>query len=109
VAHASHPAIHDVTPDDIEVTVIPDQQLCVGISGAGGALISGDIYIAGHSDRERLENLLAIAGRLRQASLDLIASMAANSDAQMHSTLGKPLDLPGAAPLHGTTVRVVAS
>jgi hypothetical protein len=109
VAHASHPSIHDVTPDDIEVTVLRDQQLAVCIHGAGGALTAGHVFVAGCSDRERLENLLAIAGRLRQATLDLIAQLndegAPSQRGDVHRAAGDPPAMPDAAPLHGTTTR----
>lgn len=109
MAHPAHPHIHDVAPDDIEVTVIRDQQLAVTLMGAGGAIVAADLFVAGHSDRERLENLLAIAGRLRQATLDLIAGLAGDDLTDVHHALGQPLNLPGAAPLHGTTTRAVTA
>ena len=74
MAHPTHPHIHDVAPDDIDVAIIRDQQLAVIINGAGGALTAGVIYVAGDTDRERIENLLGIAARLRGAALDLSAS-----------------------------------
>lgn len=100
------PGIHRVTPDDVSVMLIRDRHLSVGFLNEHGT-DAGVLYPDGDTDRERLENLLAIAQRMRQAALDLIADLQGDDVAEVHTALGRPLPLPDAAPLHGTTTTAV--
>lgn len=100
------PSIHDIEPDDVSVQLIRDRQVSVGFRDDRG-LDAGVLYLAGDTDRQRLENLLAIAARIRQATLDLIAELQGDDVAEVHTALGRPLPLPDAAPLHGTTATAV--
>lgn len=86
---ARHPAaqIHALTPDDISVTLIRDQQLSIGIADGYGS--AGNIWVHGDTDRERLGNLLAVAARLCTAALDLMAEVTAGHAQTMHSD-GRP-------------------
>jgi hypothetical protein len=102
VAHASNPHIHNLRPDDIEISRIADQQLAVVIYGADGAFVAGDLFIDGDSDRERLANLTEIGNRIRRAALEMTASLV-DGEPVLHSTGAAP-NLPDAAPLHGTQV-----
>lgn len=107
---ASPPApvsIHAVSPDDVLVKVLPGQ-LTVGFrENEASSYCAGHLYVAGSNERERLENLLGIAQRIRTATLDLIAQLTDDDVAQVHTALGTPPMLPVAAPLHGTTVTAV--
>ncbi len=108
MARSLKPSIHNVAPDDIEVRTYPDQAVVLGLLNAGpGSQVVADLYIAGDTDRERLENLLAIACRIRQGALDLIAQLATDDVTEVHTALGHPLPLPDAAPLTGQTVTAV--
>ena len=110
MAHRPPPSIHDIEPSDIDVVVIADQQLHVNFLQADSTLPAGSIHIAGNSDRERLNNLLEIAQRMRTAALDLLAALHNEPGASTYSATGAPPSFPEAAPLHGTTVtRVRAS
>lgn len=100
------PSIHDIEPDDVSVLLIRDRQVSVGFRDDRG-LDAGVLYLAGDTDRQRLENLLAIASRIRQATLDLIAELQGDDVAEVHTALGRPLPLP--EPLHGTQVARVAT
>lgn len=107
VASSNDPIIHDVAPDDVRVR-IGDDYLLVGFLRDGQTHVeAGRLYVAGVTDRQRLENLLAIAARIRQATLDLIADLQGDDVAEVHTALGRPLPLPDAAPLHGTTTTAV--
>ena len=94
------PSIHNIEPDDVSVKLIRDQ-VSVGFRDDRG-YDAGVLFIAGDTDRQRLANLLAIAARIRQATLDLIAELQGDDVAEVHTTLGRPLPLP--EPLHGTQV-----
>lgn len=108
VAHPIHPSIHNIKPDDVRVMLIRDRQVSVGFADTRNPVVdAGSIYVVGDTDRERLENLLAIAQRMRQAALDLIADLQGDDVAEVHTALGRPLPLPDAAPLHGTTTTAV--
>ena len=102
------PSIHNIEPDDVSVQLIRDRQVSVGFRADRG-LDAGVLFIAGDTDRQRLANLLAIAARIRQATLDLIAELQGDDVAEVHTALGRPLLLPDAAPLHGTQVARVAT
>lgn len=70
MAHPSNPGIHDIRPRDIDVRVVPGDQLNIGLLPDTGPRVSiATLFIAGDTDRERLENLLAISDRLRDAAL----------------------------------------
>lgn len=99
-------SIHNIEPDDVSVQLIRDRQVSVGFSDDRG-LDAGVLFIAGDTDRQRLANLLAIAARIRQATLDLIAELQGDDVAEVHTALGRPLPLP--EPLHGTQVARVAT
>ena len=99
------PSIHNIEPDDVSVQLIRDQ-VSVGFRDDRG-LDAGVLFIAGDTDRQRLANLLAIAARIRQATLDLIAELQGDDVAEVHTALGRPLPLP--EPLHGTQVARVAT
>lgn len=104
MASSNDPIIHDIKPDDVRVRA-GDDFLVVGFLRDGQTHVeAGRLYAAGVTDRERLENLLAIAARIRQATLDLIAELATDDVTEVHTALGRPVELPDAAPLHGTTV-----
>jgi hypothetical protein len=105
MAHSLSPSIHNIEPDDVSVQLIRDQ-VSVGFSDDRG-LDAGVLFIAGDTDRQRLANLLAIAARIRQATLDLIAELQGDDVAEVHTALGRPLPLP--EPLHGTQVARVAT
>lgn len=106
MANPSMPTIHEAAPDDVRVRIQSDSHLVVGFLEQGSqAFDAGQLYVAGGTDRERLENLLAIAGRIRQGTLDLIAELASDDVAEVHTALGQPPSMPDAAPLHGTTAR----
>ena len=108
VASSNDPIIHDVAPDDVRVRIGDDCYLLVGFLRDGQTHVeAGRLYVAGVTDRERLENLLAIAQRIRQAALDLIADLQGDDVAEVHTALGRPLPLPDAAPLHDTTATAV--
>lgn len=109
MAHRPPPSIHDICPEDIEVTVIADQQLGVNFLEPDSMVAAGSIHIAGASDRERLNNLLEIAQRMRTAALDLLAALHNDPGERSYRSTGEPASFPEAAPLHGTTVRPVAS
>lgn len=109
MAHPSVPSIHDIRPEDIEVTVVADQVLAVNFLETNATNVAGSIFVAGASDRERLNNLLEIAQRIRTATLDLLAALHNDPGASTYSATGAPPKLADAAPLHGTTVRRVAS
>lgn len=100
------PSIHNIEPDDVSVQLIRDRQVSVGFRDDRG-LDAGMLFIAGDTDRQRLANLLAIAARIRQATLDLIAELQGDDVAEVHTALGRPLPLP--EPLHGTQVARVAT
>lgn len=100
------PSIHNIEPDDVSVQLIRDRQVSVGFRDDRG-LDAGVLFIAGDTDRQRLANLLAIAARIRQATLDLIAELQGDDVAEVHTALGRPLPLP--EPLHGTQVARVAT
>jgi len=100
------PSIHNIEPDDVSVQLIRDRQVSVGFRHARG-YDAGALFIAGDTDRQRLANLLAIAARIRQATLDLIAEPQGDDVAEVHTALGRPLPLP--EPLHGTQVARVAT
>jgi len=100
------PSIHNIEPDDVSVQLIRDRQVSVGFRDDRG-LDAGALFIAGDTDRQRLANLLAIAARIRQATLDLIAELQGDDVAEVHTALGRPLPLP--EPLHGTQVARVAT
>lgn len=102
------PCIHNIEPDDVSVQLIRDRQVSVGFSDDRGR-DAGVLFIAGDTDRQRLANLLAIASRIRQATLDLIADLQGDDVAEVHTALGRPLPLPDAAPLHGTTTTAVTA
>lgn len=106
MAEPSTPSIHDIAPDDVSVRVIRDKQVSVAFEDDRFGT-AGHLFVAGDSDRERLENLLAIAQRIRQAALDLIADLQGDDVAEVHTALGRPSPLPDAAPLHGTTATAV--
>lgn len=106
MAHSLSPSIHNIEPDDVSVQLIRDRQVSVGFSDDRG-LDAGVLFIAGDTDRQRLANLLAIAARIRQATLDLIAELQGDDVAEVHTALGRPLPLP--EPLHGTQVARVAT
>lgn len=99
-------SIHNIEPDDVSVQLIRDRQVSVGFRDDRG-LDAGVLFIAGDTDRQRLANLLAIAARIRQATLDLIAELQGDDVAEVHTALGRPLPLP--EPLHGTQVARVAT
>ena len=105
MAHSLSPSIHNIEPDDVSVQLIRDQ-VSVGFRDDRG-LDAGVLFIAGDTDRQRLANLLAIAARIRQATLDLIAELQGDDVAEVHTALGRPLPLP--EPLHGTQVARVAT
>ena len=105
MAHSLSPSIHNIEPDDVSVQLIRDQ-VSVGFRDDRG-LDAGVLFIAGDTDRQRLKNLLAIAARIRQATLDLIAELQGDDVAEVHTALGRPLPLP--EPLHGTQVARVAT
>lgn len=98
------PSIHNIEPDDVSVQLIRDRQVSVGFRDDRG-YDAGVLFIAGDTDRQRLANLLAIAARIRQATLDLIAELQGDDVAEVHTALGRPLPLP--EPLHGTTTTAV--
>lgn len=100
------PSIHNIEPDDVSVMIVRDRQVSVGFRDDRG-LDAGVLFIAGDTDRQRLKNLLAIAARIRQATLDLIAELQGDDVAEVHTALGRPLPLP--EPLHGTQVARVAT
>ncbi len=100
------PSIHNIEPDDVSVQLIRDRQVSVGFRDDRG-YDAGVLFIAGDTDRQRLENLLAIAARIRQATLDLIAELQGDDVAEVHTALGRPLPLP--EPLHGTTTTAVTA
>lgn len=102
------PGIHDIKPDDVSVRLIRDRQVSVGFRDDRG-LDAGALFLAGDTDRQRLENLLAIASHIRQVTLDLIAELQGDDVAEVHTALGRPLPLPDAAPLHGTTTTAVTA
>ena len=106
MASPSTPSTHDLLPRDVSVRVIPDQLTCVQLLSQhnDGPLMAGELYIAGDSDRERLNNLLEIAQRMRTAALDLLADLANNPGERSYTSTGEPPSFPEAAPLHGTTV-----
>jgi hypothetical protein len=106
MAHSLSPSIHNIEPDDVSVQLIRDRQVSVGFRDDRG-LDAGALFIAGDTDRQRLANLLAIAARIRQATLDLIAELQGDDVAEVHTALGRPLPLP--EPLHGTQVARVAT
>ena len=106
MAHSLSPSIHNIEPDDVSVQLIRDRQVSVGFRDDRG-LDAGVLFIAGDTDRQRLANLLAIAARIRQATLDLIAELQGDDVAEVHTALGRPLPLP--EPLHGTQVARVAT
>ena len=106
MAHSLSPSIHNIEPDDVSVQLIRDRQVSVGFRDDRG-LDAGMLFIAGDTDRQRLANLLAIAARIRQATLDLIAELQGDDVAEVHTVLGRPLPLP--EPLHGTQVARVAT
>jgi len=97
------PSIHNIEPDDVSVQLIRDQ-VSVGFRDDRG-LDAGVLFIAGDTDRQRLDNLLAISSRIRQAMLDLIAELQGDDVAEVHTALGRPLPPP--EPLHGTTTTAV--
>jgi hypothetical protein len=103
MARALPPTIHDVKPDEINALVMTDQHLSVEFTNPATGVSAGAIYIAGADDRERLNNLLGIAQRLRCAALDLIADLANDPHSDWHRSTGQPTPLPGETP-HGTTV-----
>ncbi len=107
MAHSLSPSVHDVTPDDVSVMIVRDRHVSVALVDEAGHRVAGTIYPAGATDRERLENLLAIAQRIRQATLDLIADLTSDDIAEVHTALDQPLPPPDAAPLHGTTATAV--
>ena len=106
VATNRTPSIHNIEPDDVSVMIVRDRQVSVGFRDDRG-LDAGVLFIAGDTDRQRLANLLAIAARIRQATLDLIAELQGDDVAEVHTALGRPLPLP--EPLHGTQVARVAT
>ncbi len=106
MAHSLSPSIHNIEPDDVSVQLIRDRQVSVGFRDDRG-LDAGVLFIAGDTDRQRLANLLAIAARIRQATLDLIAELQGDDVAEVHTALGRPLPPP--EPLHGTQVARVAT
>ena len=106
MARSLSPGIHNIEPDDVSVQLIRDRQVSVGFRDDRG-LDAGVLFIAGDTDRQRLENLLAIAALIRQATLDLIAELQGDDVAEVHTALGRPLPLP--EPLHGTQVARVAT
>jgi hypothetical protein len=106
MAHSLSPSIHNIEPDDVSVQLIRDRQVSVGFRDDRG-YDAGALFIAGDTDRQRLANLLAIAARIRQATLDLIAELQGDDVAEVHTALGRPLPLP--EPLHGTQVARVAT
>jgi hypothetical protein len=106
MAEPNTPSIHNIEPDDVSLRLLTDKQLSVAFADDRFGY-AGHLFIAGDTDRERLENLLAIAGRIRQATLDLIAELQGDDVAEVHTALGRPLPLPDAAPLHGTTATAV--
>ena len=90
----SPPMIGGVVADDIVVEVHP------GVFAAVHLAYHGTITTAGDTDRERLHELLAIAGRIRQGALDLIAELAdrdVDRD-QARKSYGRPPVMPDAAP-----------
>lgn len=87
------PSIHNIEPDDVSVQLSRDRQVSVGFRDDRG-YDAGVLFIAGDTDRQRLANLLAIAARIRQATLDLIAELQGDDVAEVHTTLGRPLPLP---------------
>ena len=103
MAQSLSPSIHNIEPDDVSVQLIRDQ-VSVGFRDDRG-LDAGMLFIAGDTDRQRLANLLAIAARIRQATLDLIAELQGDDVAEVHTALGRPLPPP--EPLHGTTTTAV--
>jgi hypothetical protein len=106
VANACPPSIHEAAPDDVRVQLKNDHYVYVGFLEKDSTVFdAGKVFVAGDTDRERLENLLAIAGRIRQGTLDLIAELASDDVAEVHTALGQPPSMPDAAPLHGTTTR----
>lgn len=100
------PSTHNIHPEDVSVRVIPDQLTCVQLASehSDGPLMAGKLYIAGASDRERLNNLLEIAQRMRTAALDLLAELHNTPGERSYTSTGEPPSFPEAAPLHGTTV-----
>lgn len=102
------PSIHNIEPDDVSVQLIRDRQVSVGFRDDRG-YDAGALFIAGDTDRQRLANLLAIAARIRQATLDLIAALADAPQARSHTSDGRVAPLPDAAPLHGTTTTAVTA
>ena len=104
MAHSLSPSIHNIEPDDVSVQLIRDHQVSVAFTDDRFD-VAGHLFIAGDTDRQRLENLLAIASRIRQATLDLIAELQGDDVAEVHTALGRPLPPP--EPLHGTTTTAV--
>ena len=89
----SPPMIGGVVADDIVVEVHP------GVFAAVHLAFTGTITAAGDTDRERLHELLAIAGRIRQATLDLIADLDdGDDDRRARKSYGRPPVMPDAAP-----------
>lgn len=108
MAEPNTPSIHNIEPDDVSLRLLADRQLSVAFADRRFG-VAGRLFIAGDTDRQRLENLLAIAARMRQAALDLIAELQGDDVAEVHTALGRPLPLPDAAPLHGTTTTAVTA
>jgi len=87
------PMIGGVVADDIVVEVHP------GVFAAVHLAYHGTITTAGDTDRERLHELLAIAGRIRQGALDLIAELAeCDDDRRARKSYGRPPVMPDDAP-----------
>jgi hypothetical protein len=94
VPYRSPSMIGGVVADDIVVEVHP------GVFAAVHLAYSGTINAAGDTDRARLHELLAIAGRIRQGALDLIAELAEcdDDDRRARKSFGRPPVMPDAAP-----------
>lgn len=108
MADPSTPSIHNIEPDDLSASLIPGKLVSVAFCDDRHGY-AGRLYPAGATDRERLENLLAIAARMRQAALDLIAALADAPQARLHTSDGRVAPLPEAGPLHGTTTTAVTA
>ena len=108
MAEPNTPSIHNIEPDDVSLRLLADKQLSVAFADDRFG-VAGHLFIAGDTDRQRLENLLAIAARMRQAALDLIAALADAPQARSHTSDGRVAPLPDAAPLHGTTTTAVTA
>lgn len=94
MAYTSPLHIGGVVADDVRVEVWP------GIYAAVHLGYVATIVAAGDTDRARLHELLAIAGRIRQGALDLIAELAEcdDDDRRARKSYGRPPVMPDAAP-----------